>query len=326
VNFKLSKESRIGIAVVLSLVLFYWGFNFLKGKNFFSGGRTYFATFTRTGGLLTSAPVLARDFQVGVVDKIYFHPNDTGRIIVRFIIFEKNLKLPEDSKISIFATDPLGTRGLRIDLGKSAKLANSGDTLKNAIVSPTLTEQLSETFNPVSQRVESVVSSLDSLLVIIRNVFDAKTQKSLSGSFQSVEGSMKALEHASDELNTLVSNERRKIGKILGNIESVSSNLAKNNEKLASIFTNVNQISDQLARAQVEQTMLSLNKTAESLKLISEGIQAGSGTLGKLVKDDSLYVNLNSSAANLSKLLDDLEKHPKRYVHFSIFGRKDKRK
>lgn len=323
-KLNISKETRIGLVLAISIALFFWGFNFLKGKNFFSTGRTYYAIFERTGGLLTSAPVLARDFQVGVVDKIYFHPSDTGRIVVKFIIFEKNLKIPIDSRIYIHANDPLGTRGLRLEVGKSGQLVESGDTIVNAKVSPTLTEQLTDTFSPVSHKVEEVVASMDSVLVIIRNVFNPKTQQSLSTGFQSLEGSLKSIEHATRQLDEVISGEKSRISRVMANFESISGNLAKNNEKLSAIFANVNEITDQVAKSNVQQTLASLNKTSESLKLITQDMQEGKGTLGKLAKDDSLYVNLNSSAANLSKLLDDLEKNPKRYVHFSVFGRKSK--
>lgn len=323
-KLKISKETRIGLVLALSIALFFWGFNFLKGKNFFSSGRSYYAIFNRTGGLLTSAAVLARDFQVGVVDKIYFHPSDTGRIVVKFIIFEKNLKIPIDSRIFVYATDPLGTRGLRLEVGKSDKLVENGDTITNSRVSPTLTEQLTDTFNPVSQKVEGVVASLDSVLVIIRQIFNPKTQQSLSTGFQSLEGSLKSIEHATNQLDELLTGERSRFSRVMANFESISTNLAKNNDKLSSIFANVNDITDQVAKSNVQQTLTSLNKTSESLKLITLDIQDGKGTMGKLAKDDSLYNNLNSSAANLSKLLDDLEKNPKKYVHFSVFGRKAK--
>jgi phospholipid/cholesterol/gamma-HCH transport system substrate-binding protein len=155
-------------------------------------------------------------------------------------------------------------------------------------------------------------------------VFNTKTQDGLVNSFESVNSSILKFEHTVTEFDLLVTNERSKLGRIFSNVESITENLKNNNEKLSHVFANIDQITDDVAKSNVKQTMEDLQKSAAGLKLIVEKTERGEGSIGKLVNNDSLYSNLNRSSENLSKLLEDMKANPKRYVHFSVFGKKDK--
>jgi phospholipid/cholesterol/gamma-HCH transport system substrate-binding protein len=162
------------------------------------------------------------------------------------------------------------------------------------------------------------------VLVGLNKVFNRKTQDDLVTSFESVSKSINTFEHTVTEFDILVSQEREKLSVIFTNIKSITDNLKNNNEKLSNIFSNLDKISDDVAKSNVKQTMTDLQTSVASLHNVLAKIERGEGSLGQLVSNDSLYNNLESSSKNLSLLLEDLKIHPKRYVHFSVFGKKDK--
>ncbi len=143
-------------------------------------------------------------------------------------------------------------------------------------------------------------------------------------SFESVNNSIRRFEHTVVEFDLLVTNERTKMSRIFTNVESITDNLKKNNEKLTNVFTNLDKIADDVAKSNVKKTMEDLQSSMASFRELMSKVERGEGSLGKLMNDDSLYLHLDSSSKNLSLLLEDMKAHPKRYVSFSVFGKKDK--
>lgn len=321
IKTKISKEARVGIVVTLGLLIFYIGYNYLKGKNIFSQSRTFYAVFDNVDQLMPSASVQLNGFQVGVVDKIYFAPN-SYRVVVKLVLTEKNVILPKDSEAHIMS-DLLGTRTLQLTLGKSQTLAESGDTLI-AVREMGITDEIKNAILPIKKQVESLAGSIDTVLHGFNNVFNRKTQDGLTNSFESMNNSVLKLEHAITQADLLITSEREKLGAIFGNVKSITENLKNNNDKLTGIFTNLDKITDDVAKSNVKQTMTDLQQAVGHLNNVLGGIEKGEGSLGQLAKNDSLYKNLETSTNSLNLLLEDLRLHPKRYIHFSVFGRKDK--
>jgi phospholipid/cholesterol/gamma-HCH transport system substrate-binding protein len=321
-RFNLSKEVRVGLVITLGIVLFYFGFNFVKGKNLFSPSRTYYSKFDNVDQLMPSAQVQLNGLQVGIVDKVYFVGDKSYKIIVKLLIYDDEVLIPEDSEAHI-VSDLLGTRTLQLTLGKSKRLAERGDTLKS-FREIGITDEIKNAILPLRKQVESLAGSIDTVLVGLNKVFNRKTQDDLVTSFESVSKSINTFEHTVTEFDILVSQEREKLSVIFTNIKSITDNLKNNNEKLSNIFSNLDKISDDVAKSNVKQTMTDLQTSVASLHNVLAKIERGEGSLGQLVSNDSLYNNLESSSKNLSLLLEDLKIHPKRYVHFSVFGKKDK--
>lgn len=320
---KLSHEARVGIVVLAAIAMFYFGINYLKGRNLFSPARSFYALFDDADGLLTSAPVMVNGLQVGVVDDVDFSDGNSNRVVVKFLVSKRSLRIPSDSRAHI-KSDLLGTRLLYLEIGQSTDQASRGDTLAG-ILDQAFTDKITQTIDPLKTKVESLVASIDSVLVIFRGVFNKKTQDGLITSFESINRSIQRFEHTVNEFALLVTNERSKLGTIFSNIRSITENLKNNNEKLNHIFSNFDRISDDIARSNVQQTMTDLQKSMASLQQVASKMERGEGSIGKLLTDDSLYTNLNNSSRNLDLLLEDLRLHPKRYVHFSVFGKKEKK-
>ena len=168
--------------------------------------------------------------------------------------------------------------------------------------------------------------SIDSVLGVIRGVFNHKTQQGLVVSFESINRSVLKLEHTVNEVDLLVGNERTKLGDIFTNIRSITENIRLNNDKLTNVFSNLDKITDDLARSNVSKTMADLQQSVSSLQQVMQRIEKGEGTIGQLMTNDSLFHHLDGSAKSLDRLLEDMRLHPNRYVHFSVFGRKEKSK
>jgi phospholipid/cholesterol/gamma-HCH transport system substrate-binding protein len=318
----ISREIRVGVLVTAGIAVLYVGLNFLKGKNIFSSSRAYYAVFADVDQLMVSAPVQVNGFKVGIVDEVRFMAEKSNNVMVKFLITEDNLSIPEDTEAHI-ASDLLGTRTLKLQLGSSGRKAEAGDTL-TAVIERGITDEIKSALMPLKVKIENLAGSVDTVLTGLNKVFNTKTQDGLVNSFESVNSSILKFEHTVTEFDLLVTNERSKLGRIFSNVESITENLKNNNEKLSHVFANIDQITDDVAKSNVKQTMEDLQKSAAGLKLIVEKTERGEGSIGKLVNNDSLYSNLNRSSENLSKLLEDMKANPKRYVHFSVFGKKDK--
>ena len=318
---KISREIKVGIVVTVGLLVFYFGFNYLKGKNIFARARTYYAVFDNVDQLLPSASVQLNGFQIGIVDQIYFAPN-SYKVIVKMLVNDKHVQIPKNSEAHI-VSDLLGTRTLSISLGTDQKLAESGDTLI-AVRDLGISDELKNAIMPIKKQVESLAGSIDTVIRGFNNVFNRNTQSGLVSTFESMNGSMRRLEHAIAETDMLISSERQKLGSILSNVKAITDNLKDNNQQLINIFGNLDRITDDVAKSNVKETMTNLQQSIAQLNKVLGSIERGEGSIGQLVKNDSLYNNIESSTHNLNLLLEDLRLNPKRYVQVSVFGKKDK--
>lgn len=319
-----SREFKIGVLVTSGLLILIFGINYLKGKNIFTTSKYYYAVYDRIDGLLPSSAVMVRGFQVGLVDKIYFHPSNPRKIIVKFIILSKNMSIPRNSEARIFSSDLFGTKALQLVFSESNEFHSKGDTLLSSIQT-SLGDEINETVKPLKNKVEALVTSMDSVLVVVQHIFNDKTQTGLVSSFESINRSIRNFENTSNELNILVSGERTRLSRIFENLESITKNFKSNNDKLNNVFSNIDKISNDVAQSNVKQTLQSLEKSLSDLSSVIERINQGEGTLGQLAQNDSLYKNLEHASKNMDLLLEDMRLRPKRYVHFSVFGRKDKK-
>ncbi|MBI4945443.1 MAG: MCE family protein [Bacteroidetes bacterium] len=317
-----SKEIKTGILVIVSIAVFVYGFNFLKGKNLFSERRVFYAVYPEVAGIVEANPVQLNGFKVGRVKDIQLF-GTSGKIIVTFTISDKNLNIPQNSVAKIISSDLLGAKAIQLIPSTAKEFSKDGDTLIG-IVEASLQESVNATVKPLKDKAEKLISSIDSIMLVVQAVLDKSTRENLSKSFESIKHALETFDRTSMRLDTLIASERYKISTIFSKVESISSNLASNNDKISSAIKNFSSISDTLAKANLSKTIENANSALTSISSVMEKINKGEGSAGLLVRDDKLYKNLSSASGNLDSLLKDMDENPWRY--FSLYGKKKRTK
>ncbi|MEP7264923.1 MAG: MlaD family protein [Bacteroidota bacterium] len=311
---KFSKEARIGILITVAMAALIWGINYLKGQDFFTTSIKYYAVYDNVDGLVKSNPVMMSGFRIGIINHIDFLPDKSGRLLVTMLV-KKDVFVSKDALANIFSSDLLGAKSIRIDLGTSSEKANDGDTLI-PILESSLTSKLGKQVGPVKDKVESLVVSLDSVTQMLHQLFDVNTKNNLRNSISHLNNSMNSLDN-------MLSSDDGKLKLMFSNLESISRNLKNHNDQISHIITNLSQVTDTLAKARFASAINNADMALEQFNGVMNKINKGEGSLGMLVNDQKLYTNLDDAAKNLDELLKDLKANPKKYVHFSVFGKKN---
>lgn len=322
---KIKKEVKVGILMLVALSLLAWGANFLKGTNILKENRYFFAIYEKVDGLGTSNPVMINGFKVGQVEKIEFLPDFSGDIIVKFSVTKKDFPIPFDTKAKIISSDLLGSKAIDLQLGKSATLLVSKDTLETDIEA-SLSESVNQQIAPLKKKAEDLISTVDSAILVVSAIFNKDARTNLDASLTSIRGTLETFEKTMLQVDDLIRAERKHLDGIFKNVESISANFAKNNDKLTSAIANMEAITDSLAGSNLKQTVNNASIAMQQVSDIMQRINNGEGSLGALINNDTLYTNLEKASYDLDQLILDLRLNPERYVHFSIFGRKDKGK
>jgi len=309
---KINKEVKVGIIAVIIISIAIWGYSFLKGKNLLSTNDAYYAIYENIDGLEEASPVMLSGLKIGIVESIKIHDVYRDKIVVRFSI-EEDIKLPKNTKATIVSASLIAGKAIKINFSKSMDFYAAGDTIIG-VLEKDLISSLSDELIPVKNKIENLVVSIDTVLAI----FDNQRRDNLKESLDNIN-------KITEEFEELIDSENSKLASILNNAESISFNLRNNNEQISNILENFSNISDSLEQANIKTTILNANKTLAEFSKISKKINNGEGTIGLLINNDSLYNNLNSLSADLDSLVIDLNENPKRYVHFSVFGKKDKK-
>lgn len=317
----MKKETKLGIVIVVSLILFIYGLNYLKGKDIFNEQKVFYTIYDRIDGLSVSNPVQINGYKIGQVSDIHFHPNNSGKIVVQFFIKNINIKLPSNTKAKIISSDLLGSKAIALEFEElQGGELKDGDTLVSAI-QESLQKQVSNEILPLKEKAQTMMASIDSVMSVIQAIFNDKTKENIDNSISKLKMALNSIEHTTTNLDTLVSNEKSRLVRIFENIESISLNLKNNNEKITHILSNLSNVSDTLAKAEIASTINKANDALTNANSILEDINSGKGTIGQLISNDSLYNELESASKNLDLLLEDMRLNPNRYVHFSVFGK-----
>jgi len=314
---KFSKDAIIGIVVVGAIVVLIWGINFLKGFNMLSSEQTYCAQYESVGGLKNSSPVTLRGLKIGQIKSIKFSDAAASSLIVEFNISDE-FKLPTNTVARIISSDIMGSKEIKLIIGDSKTTLQPGDTLRGSIEGD-LKEQVSMQMLPLKKKAENLMSSLDSVLSVIQYVFNKDSRENLTRSFSSIEQTFKKLENTSGTLDTIVTSQKSHMENIISNVDSITNNLRQNNENITTILSNFSSISDSLSAADIAQTINHAKLTLKQSSEILDKINSGEGSMGMLVNNDTLYMNMEAASNSLTNLLIDLKNNPKKYMHFSLF-------
>ncbi len=308
---------KVGIFVVITIAIAIWGINYLKGKSIFNKENTYYVVYDNVNGLSVSNEVMIKGYKVGQVTDIKYVQDTVAKFVISFMVDDK-YKIRKGSIAEVFSKDFMGTRAIRILQTTSSVYMQGGDTLRSK-VEGTLVEQVNMEIAPLKRKAESLMSSLDSAVVVVRSIFNAKTQENLRRTFASLMITASNMRSASSTIDSILSNEDEKLSQILSNVNSITENLKNNNEKITNIVGNFSSISDSLAKADIAATIYKADSALLQFNTILASINEGNGTVAQLLKNDTLYRNLENASYHLSRLMRDMHENPKRYVHFSLF-------
>ncbi|MES2284531.1 MAG: MlaD family protein [Bacteroidota bacterium] len=321
---EISKEVKVGIVTVIAIGFFIYGFNYLKGRDLFSTQRKFYAVYNDIDGLVEANPLMINGYKVGLVGKIKLTQDTTSHIVITLLLDDEVL-IPKNSIAKVISSDILGSKAVQLILGSAKEYANDGDTLKSA-QEDNLKQSVNKTIAPLQKKAEGLIASIDSVMMVVQQVFNESTRQNLAKSFESIKLAIASLETTSYRLDTMVIGEKMKISSILTKVNVLATTLASNSDKLSNLINNFSNISDSLAKSNLMSTINNADKAMSQVSGIMNKINRGEGTMGMLINNDSLYRKLDKSAADLDKLLLDLRINPKRYVHISVFGSKDKNK
>jgi|5_EtaG_2_1085323.scaffolds.fasta_scaffold00025_109 phospholipid/cholesterol/gamma-HCH transport system substrate-binding protein len=303
---KISKEVKVGFVSIVAIAILVWGYNYLKGTNLFNSNKTVYTEYPFIGGLAKSSPVIVNGFQVGLVSDVYFKEDQSGNLMVELVITDRDLKIPSNSVANLISLDLLSSKGIGLTLGDSNVELVDGDTIPSHFEKSML-DDVSEQLLPMKQKAEKLMISLDSTIIVskttlenLNKLFDEQNQRNLKLSLISLKTTLEKFQTFADNANATMNTLKPTVKKY-------------------------GDLADSLKQVDIKTTLEKANKTFEEITAVMQKMNNGEGTMGQLMTNDSLYKNLESVTRDLDKLLIDMEANPKRYVHFSIFGRKDKR-
>ena len=319
---KLKKEYKITLMVLLGVGLLIFGINFLQGRDIFEKRNVFHALYDDVAGITETSPVFYRGLKVGQVVRTELMPDGSGRIAVSFQLSESRVRLTRDTKVMIYSAD-LFTRALQLLPGNSPVMAVVGDTLlSDAQLS--LTDAVSEQIDPLKQRAEGMLASVDSLLTSLQMILNDSARRDIDASFASIRSTLETFNSSAIQIDEMLADNQTAIRRIIDNISVVANALAGQSESMERILVNLDTVTTTLAEGDIKRMLEELNETSAKLKEVMTGIEEGKGTLGNLLHNDTLYNNLEAATRELDLLLEDFRINPNRYVHLSLFGRKDR--
>ncbi|MBE0648239.1 MAG: MCE family protein [Bacteroidales bacterium] len=317
-KYKIRKEVKVGAVFVIALSVMVWGIMYLQGIEILKKKRIIYAVYERVNGLVAANPVTIQGMKVGQVKTLYFSPEDPRKIIVELYLNNTTYPIPKNSVASIYSADLMGSKEIEILPGNSSELIKDGDTLM-ARTEATLGEEVNQQLAPIKHKAENLISSIDTLATILQQVLNKNTQASLIEAIEHIKEAIGNVAHMTYNADTLVTQQRSNLARIITNMESISKNLERNNDKITNILENFSSVSDSLARLNIPATFSQVDQAVRNLNEIIGKIKSGEGTIGLLVNDSSLYYEMDKAARDLNLLLEDIKANPKKYVHVSVF-------
>lgn len=346
---KISNELKVGILTLVAIAIFVLGFRYLQGKNLFSKQNTYYVLYEDVQGLVASSPVNYKGLSVGLVESLELVPGNTDKILATILV-DNAVKLSKESTAQIYSTGLISDKAINLIQTSDGflrnripinQLAMSGDTLYGDNQKD-LTETVAEEVRPVREKADNMLGSIDSILNVIKGVFDSRTQDNITQSIGSIESILGQFDKTTGKLNRLIDDEQQNLKNILSNVDTITGNLGETNAKINvllennankitsimanvdSVVSNVSIITEKFATMELTETVERVKLTIAELEQIMGQINKGEGTIGALLNDEDLYNKIENTTLSLDNLLNDLKDNPKKYVQFSLIERKSK--
>ncbi|MBR5781816.1 MAG: MCE family protein [Bacteroidales bacterium] len=296
-----TKSILIGLSFVTAIALFVWGFNFLKGKSILRHQSNYYILCNDSQGMLPGDIITINGMQVGTITSLKFHPSQDGSIVIDFIM-NNEINIPKNSTVKIVKS-LMGYANLNLIMGDSKELAQSGDTLQCDFDSGTM-GMITETIMPLKNNLETLLVSLNELTANINSMLDTELKDNINKGVSSLASSMDNINAISSDLQELTDSKDGKLTLVVNNLETITDNFAT--------------VSDSLKKIDYAHLVSSLENCIAEFNVLIEGVNNGEGSAGLLVKDDSLYYNVNETVATLQSILEEIKANPKK-IKLSVF-------
>lgn len=304
---KISREIKTAILVLASVGLVVWGISFLSGNNIFKTSRTYLVEYPNVEGLSTASTVTVSGLVVGKVSSIQLQPNKS--LLVELTI-DNPVEITKSTRAVIYAPSFLGGKQISLDINyDNPEVAESGYKLNGGNLNG-LIDGLGEKVDPLAQKLDSVLYNVNVLVQGINNTLDPETQRNLREAVVELNATMKNVNGITGKFDRIVSTNEGKINNIVSDFNKTSSNLSKFSNDL-----------DKIQLEKLQDVLNKFDKSASSLQAILSDVENGKGNIGKLVKEEDLYNNLQKASKELNQLLEDVKLNPKRYINISVFGK-----
>jgi len=322
---KIRKEFIVGIVTSIAIVGLVLGFFFLKGEVLWSKSKAYYAIFDKADGLKQGNDIFLNGVKVGAVSNVGLNPKEPTSVLVKFDIEDTLVQIPRGS-IAKLEADLLGTAFITLQYNeKSLEYYKVGDTL-GTDVQESIQNEVDKRIQPLMVKMNQLIGTADTAINVIQSVFSNNTDN-LNESFDGLKRTIDNFESISTELDSLMitlSGSRYKINSMISNMESITGNLKQSNEEITSIVSNVNDITDSIKRIDLNGVVTNAKTALDNVNIILDEIQNGDGTLTQLMQDSTLYENMNVMIEEASRLVENIQEHPNRYLQFAVFGSKDK--
>lgn len=303
---KITKEIKTAILVITSLLLFIWGYSYLKGKDILETYKTIYVHFDSVEGLPPSAMVTFNGLNIGKVDKMEYDQNQSKMLVT--LIIKGSFPISKTSQAVMYEPGFIGGKQIMIIPDYTNNQDLEDETFLVGVIKPGLTSELAEKLIPLQQKMEHMIVNADSLLQNINKVLDAKTKLEIKQSISNLNNTLAEFSKISKSANELLGKNKEKLFNSFSNLEKTTANFEK--------------LSDSLANANLGNSIRTMEKTLVQANTLLTELNEGKGSMGMLLKDDKMYKNLEGATKELEALLKDMKEHPKRYVHFSLFGKK----
>lgn len=300
-----SKEVKTALLAIVAVILLIFGYSFLKGNNLLDSSRTFHAVYEDVEGLTPSSPVTINGLRVGSVTKIGFLDRE-GTLVVTFSI-DTDFQFAKSSTAKIYGGGLIGGKSIAIvPEYEPGNMAKSGDTLPSEIEEG-LMELVNTRLTPLQEKIEQTIVSADSLVTALNEVLNPESRNNIKRTFEDISLTVASLKSSAQSINGIVDENSGKLNRTFTNLDEMS--------------TNLNAISDTLSQVEFNRMVNDLEKVIADFEGITDKINNGEGTAAKLINDPSIYNNLERATRQLEQLIQDVKLNPKRYVHFSVFGR-----
>ncbi|HUS86588.1 MAG TPA: MlaD family protein [Bacteroidales bacterium] len=312
---KISDEIKVGAIALVTIVAFIWLYSFLKGQGLFSNTDKYHILYDDISGLEESSPVEVNGYKVGIVQDVKLLNDGSGKILVNISI-EKGVILPEESTAEITTASLIAGMKIRLILGERDEYYINGDTIPGRLA-VSIIDKVEYGFDPVIAKADSLLTNLNLFMISLNSILTP-------GFNENIKNTVDNLDSVSSGLADILMSREEEIQNFISDLSQFSSMLARNQGKLDTVISNFTAISDSLANHNISGTLTNLDNSIMETSRLLNNLNKGDGSAGKFMTDDSLYINLSNSLESLNILLTDLKENPGKYVHFSLFGGKQK--
>lgn len=303
---KYSKEVKTALLAIIAIILLIFGYSFLKGKNLLDSSKTFYAVYPDVEGLTPSSAVTINGLKVGNVTEIGFL-DQSGLLLVTFNV-DTDFEFSKSSTAQVYGGGLIGGKSLAIlPEYEEGNIAKSGDTLPGEIEEGLL-ELVNERLTPLQEKVEKAIESTDSLVTSFNEVLNPQTRKNIASIFEDLSLTVSSLKNSANSIEGVLAKNSSKLDRTFTNLDEMTGNL--------------NDFSDTLAQVDLARMLDNLEKVTSDLETVSAKLNSGDGTAGKFINDPTVYNNIDRATKQLEQLLQDIKLNPRRYVRFSLFGRK----